>query len=1255
MNKKKLFIIASFLPLLIPCPAPADFDWADSPDFEVDLLSIPPGGGYDYQDSSNFTLDLYPINRGWADSGEFSYENGTTQPGAPGEYTGVLYDLATGEAIAGATVSIPGQASVVTDENGGFSFDEVPSGTVTVTITREGYYAVTRTITIGEGSLGFAPITMIQQADADGPAVVQIEGKYFTSSKHSYYLQGISVIETVKATIDWNAHTPGQVQWILPDGTVYTDTVAGNTASRTLDMGGIGLGKLTVVALDADSVNSPPKQANFSVIDPPPGVPSLVLMADTSDGTLSYSAEWILDAIDEGVEAGIIDGNMPGFGGRAFKFGVKPLLKAKITSDGSATTKILDGYNLPPMHIADVNVVPSVTVELGWTYQSTQEQWLPIGSIGIEVSGGYQSPPSYYIIMVGPIPIPVYWRTALEAALGVNLAITGWYEDGSPEWNGQIPFRVYAEIMLGVGVADILAAEGYLGGAANMLLEFPSDDPLKQLSIELEGGIRLTAWIFKYENDLLHYEWYLVGGDKAALAPTALSALERIDADDFAILDRDYLAQDYAIWAPGIQQTKAITPFEADGKAENEEEQTLQYNVFYRSQPTITADGNDLLLAWIYDDPTRDPCELSPNRTQVVFSECADDAWSDPAAIDDDGTADFSPQLITLPGGNALCLWENLAEVLPLGTSLTDMAGAMEIEAAFYDSSSGTWTAQNLTDNAHLDRTPRIAAADDGTAMAVWISNDNNDVLGSDANALNEIRYSLWDGAAWTEPNTIATDIGLIVKTDLAYKGDQAIYVYTLDIDHDWATETDRELYTVIHDSNGFSPPYRLTEDALLDANPQIAYDQNDLLMVWYRDANLVACYNFDMENADQILATSASSGSMDFRLTRSPAGQISLVWTEASSQGVDIMTATYDADLDIWSNAYQLTADGGMEHSVAATYAGDAELALSYNKVMIVDNNGVPEPNRVDLCVVRHPISTDLSIMVIAINTTVGAATTTYTSINRGAPIELTAEIVNTGDAVVRDIQVAFYNGNPDANGVLIDDIQTAAGPIPAGGSAVVGVTWIVPEVNEPLWIYAVIDPNYMLEDADRSNNITKISPLAAELTVSSITSERIGPKMRGITARVANLGALPAENVDVAIRRDSATGPELTTISIANLDPNSFQDVWHVWDITAEDFNDVEIAVYVTADEPDDVVEWDEENNVSFALVQVGKTADITDNGRIDAIDLFRFTEHWGDACSKPEWCGGCDIDASRRVDFVDFALFCDDWLWQAGWYSE
>ncbi len=1147
--------------------------------------------------------------------------------GPSGTCDGIIYDSKTGNPIEGAIVSVPGKVSTQTGPNGRFSFTGVPCGPIMITVTKTGYYVASQTVNVGGGT-GFVNIAMVPQAVGATLVIGQIEGRFFGPVIHTYYLGGPSVIETITATIDWKGKTPSQVKWLLPNGSTYTDSVSGNTCSRIFDMGNIGPGKLTLTAIAADSSCSAPKQANFDVIIPPPGVPPAALRADISGSTLSYSAKWILDAINEGVEEDEIDEDIPGFGGRSFEFIIKPLLEAKITPDGTAKATILEDYELPSFDIASVEMEPQATVQLGWQYSSEQQKWIPSGYIEVSVQGSYAAPPSYYVIMVGPVPIPIYWRCALETSLAVKLALGGWFGNDAM-WKGTIPFNIYAEIMLGVGIADVLAAEGYLGGGANMLLEFPNEKPLRELTIELNGGIRLVALIWKYENNLLHYEWCLVDGKAAGAAFIPMTIPK---AGEFQIMNRDYLGPDYAVWAPTIpQKPKHLTTFgvEAQSPPEPNEEQLRQYKVFPQSQPTLAADGNDLLLAWIYDDPNRDPGDPnSVNRTKLLFSSCRHGNWAQPISINDDGTADFSPQLVTLPDGDALCVWENARQSLPNDVNLTEMAAAMEIKAAHYGAVSQTWTAQTLTNNNHLDRSPRIATADNGTAVAVWIYNAKDDILGLDSNTLNEIEYSAFNGSTWSEPNTVATDIGLIIKTDLAYNGSESVYVYSLDTDHNWQTDSDRELYAIIYNGSTWSQPYQITDDNCLDANPQVVYDQNDIFLVWYHDANLVSCRNFDANTFQQILTTSGSSGSMDFRLAKSPAGQISLVWTDTSAAGVDIFTASFDPQLSVWSNAYQLTSDRSMERSITATYAGLNELALAYNKVEIIDHNGIPEPNRVDLYILRHKIKGDLA-------TSSGDISFSVPNPSPGSIVDINAVIHNLGDIAEVNVPVSFYNGDPDVNGILIKN-TIVPGPIPAHSTATASISWLVPDTNEPQQIYVVIDRQFTLEDADRSNNIVSVPVLAPDLTVAGITSERIGPKLRCITARIANSGTLPAHNIGVSLRRGSLTGQTLATFNIPELKPGSFYDVWHNWNITGIDFNDVEVPVYAIADYANTIAEFNENNNIALILVQVGKSSDLTDDGRIDFTDFAVLADSW----------------KNSQADFSDLAKLAEDWLWQASW---
>jgi hypothetical protein len=53
----------------------------------------------------------------------------------------------------------------------------------------------------------------------------------------------------------------------------------------------------------------------------------------------------------------------------------------------------------------------------------------------------------------------------------------------------------------------------------------------------------------------------------------------------------------------------------------------------------------------------------------------------------------------------------------------------------------------------------------------------------------------------------------------------------------------------------------------------------------------------------------------------------------------------------------------------------------------------------------------------------------------------------------------------------------------------------------------------------------------------------------------------------------------------------------------------------------------------------------ADITNDDTVDSLDLESFVFFWlGDDLEQP-----ADMNRNGVVDFADFALFADNWLWQ------
>lgn len=72
--KGRIAFCILILSVLISTSTRADYSYADSPEFELNLLSFSLDGTYGYADSPPFNLNLYPVNRGWADSNSFSYD-----------------------------------------------------------------------------------------------------------------------------------------------------------------------------------------------------------------------------------------------------------------------------------------------------------------------------------------------------------------------------------------------------------------------------------------------------------------------------------------------------------------------------------------------------------------------------------------------------------------------------------------------------------------------------------------------------------------------------------------------------------------------------------------------------------------------------------------------------------------------------------------------------------------------------------------------------------------------------------------------------------------------------------------------------------------------------------------------------------------------------------------------------------------------------------------------------------------------------
>ncbi|MCK5804336.1 MAG: hypothetical protein KAI66_15975, partial [Lentisphaeria bacterium] len=947
---------------------------------------------------------------------------------------------------------------------------------------------------------------------------VRITSPYSSVNRRAVFLDGVSCDVTFTVNVDWNGHTPGSLRFITPWG---SHTQLASTPSRTFDVGfdfGVG-GWLKVVAVDAAGYETDPFDANIVVAPVPPGVWSGMLTAKASGNSLSYH---LINVGSLGMsvyndKAPTVPDDIPLFGGKGYGFDKLNLnLEVDIASAGTAEYSG-SGDTGSKLKFGGHALDTSLGAGVGWVYDAVSETWnLDEGFVLAGVSAGTELGPYYTVVMAGPVPIPVYLRGEVGGSLDAHLGIAGFSND---DWRftGTLEPSVHGEVVAGVGIAHGLAAEVYLGIGGGVELGFPDTPTLRDAYITQSGGIRAVALIKAWEKPLWEFKWSLHGGRSGSI----------IELPDFRDGPGQLLPRTYVSMRGTEDGSRVRSPSRT--AVPGGTETVLATNVFPYAQPVLGLHGDKLVLLWVGDDGTRS----DTNRTKLFSRTWTSAAgWSADTVVEDDGTADFAPAQGTTTAG-VVAVWENFNAVLPDDADFETMLAAEEISVSDYDAAGGTWSpAQRLTDNAVVDHVPCVAATG-GAALAVWVCNDSNDLLGT-PDMPNTLVYShRLAGGDWSAPAEFATGVAGVVKADLAFDGTQGIYVFVVDADGDLSTDTDQELYRAeFAVGAGWQAPVRLTDDDVVDTNPQLLTDANDeLCLFWYRAGGIMLARAADLSDQVSVVTTDGGSGSSDFRACISSFGQIALVYASASLEGQDLYSAVYDTERDSWGAPQQLTEDPAMERSVTAAYTTDGILVAIYNKIpMVMETRTVavgaksvevevpvPDMANVSLCSLTRTIAGDLTVNDVRFtpeNPAPGAQVTIFTTVG------------NIGDLAATDVVVAFYNGDPNARAEQIGE-TVISGVLASGAVADVSVNWTVPtDAVEGLTIFVVVDPDNVYNERDTANNTATAGVLQPDIVLDSLYLETVGPDSYVATVRIVNEGTIPAENIVIGLYENDGAG---------------------------------------------------------------------------------------------------------------------------------
>jgi outer membrane protein assembly factor BamB len=1103
-----------------------------------------------------------------------------------------------------------------------------------------------------------------QDVGIPGGPEVEIPGGTFDSDVT--FVSGISHGVTVTAAVDWCGTLPsggGQVRFYGPGIEEQIVETSGSTASIGLDMGELsGCSKLFVqaVAGDASSIG---KRAPFKVM--PRILPDLhpSLFNYTPFGnSFRYEAQEginfpIFDFVgDKGVprdsqplsglrsvmkylpkvsETYKSDGSYRvklAFEGLARCVGSasssddpkkKQVTLDRCLSDQDATAEQFDApkYDLgkglkgaPSGRNTAKGISFTPVLKFEGEFNETRCENSVGGKVGIVGTGSFEST-TYFA------PYPSYGKLGVAVSLDASFGVVGFGGANGVELDGGLLLTPTLKATVGAGISDILAAEAWASGAITLDLVRPKD----VCEITARGGITFYAILYTWGETIAVWTYDCSSGrslNRFAVNPSASGPSKP------TLIGRDYaLADNYATFHGGRRRPRTKS-FDATGSSKDlavevvespTDLRLIQENVFPRSETAISAAGDHVYLTWLYDDLSR----ADDNRTVAVFATWDGDAWTpgcgdgnELCAVSDDGTADFHPQLLTLPNGSAHVAWENLGAPPASPVELEDMLGSLEICTSLFDPTAAPPFSDQicLTDNAHLDRSPALAGVSADDVLLTWVSNSQNDMEGG-SEAPNMLWSSRYSGGAWSEPQSVAELAYPLSQYSLAYDGTDGYLVASLDadqgslvcttdgqtrceLDEDCAdlggtcelgtTVIDRDLFLMHYNAgtDTWGNPYgpeaaaRLTDDDLADDSPLVTLDPTGkFLLVWLQADQLVGVSdlaafgaNPDPESIETIWRDKASgytNNLSSFEFAKN-GDQLALVWAQPVDDGYsDLVASLYDPRLEMWSPPRTLNdPDLDLETYIAPTFDFKdytPRLLTVYNRTEIQSTeNALNDPNALpDLEALRG--ETDLVMQLYPLRD--DPALYEYSLIadpfdpKAGAAVTLTVDVLNDGDRGLDRAVVRFHT----------DEAEIGTVEVPgAGGDP------LLPGESIPA-----------IDDRDLNNNQSALSLLAPDLTVQAVSRKHLAGAVYEVSASIANIGSASVSGpIQVNIREQAEDGALLDEQTVEPLAPGANAEVKFLYEYgAAPEAGSADI--YFIADEPNDHPESDETNNTGKLVV--------------------------------------------------------------------
>ena len=577
----------------------------------------------------------------------------------------------------------------------------------------------------------------------------------------------------------------------------------------------------------------------------------------------------------------------------------------------------------------------------------------------------------------------------------------------------------------------------------------------------------------------------------------------------------------------------------------NQVDLTLVQNAFPGSSPAMAARGVELMLLYVTDNGSSNQLQ----STDIAWTRWDGTNWSTPLAIRTNTQSEFAPQVAYDGNGDAIAVWERVADPNFTNLDLTAMAQQMEIVWSRWVRASRTWSEPvPLTANNYLDHAPLLCGPmASGDVLAVWTKNESNLLMGTNAPGNDTVVWSEWSATshAWSAPQVLVDGLAYRLSQSLAGAGNHAVYAWTADADGVLTNDADQEVFLMEYTNGVWGAARQFTTNTVADKGVRAAVATNGaVFLVWQSGTNLVLSQNFSTK-ISTARADSQTAGFADYAMTVGPLGHLVLLWQEMTTNGSDAHYTVYDPVAGDWGLDDLLCQDLPLERGFAPVWDNVGNLTVAYDKVQMyytnltltLDGGGtvtvsnVLQSGRVDLVVTKRALVKDLALLA-------GDFTVQGVNYLPGDPLTLSATVHNSGNVAMSNVVVGFYDGSPDAGGVLLTNVRLP-GWLAAATSAVASTVWVVPDPPTNHTLFAAANWAGLASEFNWSNNVTGVSISGTDLAVSLVGySAETNGAMR-VIAQVQNLGAPSATTSVLAIRRYGSMNAPLATTPVPLLEP--------------------------------------------------------------------------------------------------------------------